>query len=205
MVGETPARRTDGHVRHATIILAAVSVAIACSSERAARDTSSRVAPPAGDTSDVSGWRVTPNGLGPVRVGMTSAEVRSALGDAWQERTGAAPGPGAAAECRHVNIGGLSATVRAMLVSDRIVRVEVDTGDVATDRGARIGDSEARIDSLYRGQVRVGPHEYTDGRYLVVIPPADTLRRIVFETDGRIVTRYRAGKIPEAEWVEGCS
>ena len=29
--------------------------------------------------------------------------------------------------------------------------------------------------------------------------------RLVFETDGERVTRYRAGRLPEVEWVEGCA
>ena len=38
-----------------------------------------------------------------------------------------------------------------------------------------------------------------------VVTPADTTRRLVFETDGARVLRYRAGRRPEVEWVEGCS
>jgi len=46
------------------------------------------------------------------------------------------------------------------------------------------------------------------GKYLVIHPPqgADSTRRIVFETDGKTrVTKYRVGREPEVEWVEGCS
>jgi len=40
-----------------------------------------------------------------------------------------------------------------------------------------------------------------------VIPgaPADTLHRIVFETDGSVVTRMHGGIFPAVEYVEGCS
>jgi hypothetical protein len=30
-------------------------------------------------------------------------------------------------------------------------------------------------------------------------------KEIVFETDGKRVTMFRAGRLPEVEWVEGCS
>jgi hypothetical protein len=54
---------------------------------------------------------------------------------------------------------------------------------------------------------KVEPHKYTDGPYLVQPPAAATgsAYRIVFETDGRRVTRYRAGMRPQVEYVEGCA
>ena len=30
-------------------------------------------------------------------------------------------------------------------------------------------------------------------------------RQLVFETDGRVVTAFRAGMLPMVRWVEGCS
>jgi len=89
----------------------------------------------------------------------------------------------------------------------RIGRVDVDSGAVATSTGARIGDSEDRIKSLYPNRVTVSPHEYTDGHYLTVESgsEADSLYRIIFETDGKRVLNYRAGTRPSVEYVEGCS
>ena len=34
---------------------------------------------------------------------------------------------------------------------------------------------------------------------------ADSGFEVVFETDSQRVTRYRAGRLPEVEYVEGCS
>jgi hypothetical protein len=98
-------------------------------------------------------------------------------------------------------------SVSFMLIDGRIARVEVTGGRIATREGARIGDSEGRINTLYAGRVEVQPHKYTDGRYLIVRPMerADSAYRIVFETDGSRVVRYRSGRLPEVQWVEGCS
>jgi hypothetical protein len=73
--------------------------------------------------------------------------------------------------------------------------------------GAGVGDSEARVLALYQGRIRVEPHKYTgpEGHYLVVSRPADTLYLIIFETDGKRVERYRAGRRPAVEFVEGCA
>jgi hypothetical protein len=80
-------------------------------------------------------------------------------------------------------------------------------GTVPTSAGARIGDTEATIKKLYKGQVTVSPHKYTDGHYLTVVPkaPADSAFRIVFETDGTRVLQYRGGRRPQVEYVEGCA
>jgi hypothetical protein len=91
-----------------------------------------------------------------------------------------------------------------MFAGDTLVRIESDSA-VATDDGARVGDSEAAIDSLYGAGVQRRPHKYTDGRYLIVPSPRDSALRLVFETDGARVTRFRAGRLPQVEWVEGCS
>jgi hypothetical protein len=108
--------------------------------------------------------------------------------------------------CGYVAIRDAPDSLGFMVEGRRLVRVEVRGGPTPTAAGARIGDSEARIEALY-GQVRVEPHKYTDGHYLVVMPgaPADTIHRLVFETDGQRVTTYRAGLFPPVAYVEGCS
>ena len=97
--------------------------------------------------------------------------------------------------------------VKVMTEQGRIARIDVDSGTTATDAGAQIGDSEARIRELYGNRVRVEPHKYTTGRYLIVTPAnaTDSLFRLVFETDGRRVIRFRSGMMPPVLYVEGCS
>jgi hypothetical protein len=53
----------------------------------------------------------------------------------------------------------------------------------------------------------VGPHKYTDGHYLTVRPveASDTTHLIVFETEGQVVQRFRGGRRPQVEYVEGCA
>lgn len=111
-------------------------------------------------------------------------------------------------ECDYVRVKNAPAGLLLMVEKGKISRVDVTEGTtIATTAGARIGDTEERIRSLYPGQVTVQPHKYTDGHSLVVTPkdPAQKDYRIVFETDGKKVTRYRSGKVPSVEYVEGCS
>ena len=94
-----------------------------------------------------------------------------------------------------------------MVEHDTVVRIEARDSTVATAAGARVGDREARILDLYRGHVRVEPHKYLGpaGHYLVITEPGDTVDQIIFETDGKRVLNFRAGRLPAVAYVEGCS
>jgi hypothetical protein len=172
--------------------------AVACTTEK-------RAAPEAGDsspaTAPVEEWSISHRGIGPLRVGATVAEARSAFGTAFSPDS-------VAKGCHHVAVSGSGSPGRvlAMVVDGRVVRVETQDSAVVTDRGGRVGDSESRIDSLYSGRVTVEPHKYVNGHYLIVAPEvAGDSSRIIFETDGARVTRLRAGLLPAVAWVEGCS
>lgn len=91
-----------------------------------------------------------------------------------------------------------------MLVDGTVARVDVDNSFTRTAEGAAIGDSEATIKRLYHGRLRVTRHAYVEGHYLTVMG-ADRRHCIVFETDGKKVTSYHAGRMPEVSYVEGCS
>lgn len=96
-----------------------------------------------------------------------------------------------------------------MITGGRVARIDVwQNRQITTLSGAKIGDSEARIKALYPGQIQVSLHQYVrGGHYLTFVPrdKSDRNYRVVFETDGKTVTRFRAGKLPEVEYVEGCS
>jgi hypothetical protein len=133
--------------------------------------------------------------------GGTFAEASAAL------KTGLVAPPGAdTSACTYLQWSDAPEGVRIMTAGGRIARIDVNSGSTATADGARVGDTEQRIDSLYKGRVVSSPHKYTKGHYLTVSPVAktDSTYRIVFETDGQRVTKYRAGRRPEVELVEGC-
>lgn len=142
-----------------------------------------------------------PKGFGPVRVGMTPPEAGRALGVELKLL-----GPGTE-PCHYVQATERPG-VAFMVIDGRIARVDVrPASSIRTVEGAAIGDSEGRIHSLYPGRVEVQPHKYVDGHYLIVRPAAasDSTYRIIFDTDGKKVTGFKAGRMPEVRWVEGCS
>ncbi len=154
---------------------------------------------PAPDTSKpATSWAVTENGIGKLRAGMTVADAKAA----YPSFSVPAGDPSA---CSYAKMNGLPSGVAVMVEAGKVARVEVRSGSVATSTGARIGDTEAKIKSLYPNQVAVTPHKYeATGHYLTVTPSGSANNRIIFETDGKRVTNYRAGARPQVEYVERC-
>lgn len=149
--------------------------------------------------------KLTLNGIGSVRIGMTVAEASLATGVPLNPLGQSAPG----SSCRYVAPQGEPAGLNLMVIGNRIVRIDVvGNSRITTLSGAKIGDTEAHIKALYPGQIEVTPHKYLlDGHYLTFVPkdPQDRDNQLIFETDGDRVTQFRAGKLPEVAWVEGCS
>lgn len=146
------------------------------------------------------------NGIGSIRVGMTVAQASQASGIKL-----VSSGDYIEKSCYYVQPQGAPKGLSFMVTEGRIARVDVDAkSSVTTLSGAKIGDTEARIKALYPGQIKVTPHKYTGdsgGHYLTYVPKdqSDRNYRLVFETDGKRVTTFRAGKLPEVEYIEGCS
>jgi hypothetical protein len=93
-----------------------------------------------------------------------------------------------------------------MMLNGSVARVDVFAPDTtapmtATEKGIRIGDSEARVKQVYGQAVVVSPHHYTDGHYLTVRAGKYGLR---FETDENKVSSFYAGTLAAIALVEGC-
>ncbi|MDF1506014.1 hypothetical protein PYV61_23880, partial [Roseisolibacter sp. H3M3-2] len=117
-----------------------------------------------------------------------------------------APAGADSAACDYVRRTGAPADVLEVVGGGAVARIDVDSPTVATAAGVRVGDPEARVVEAYGARAAVTPHKYVDGHYVTVTPaaPADSAYRLVFETERGRVTRYRAGRRPAVEYVEGC-
>ena len=144
---------------------------------------------------------VSPTGVGPVRIGVTLAELNATLGEQLHPAYDVNP------ECDYVDPAALPPGIALMVEQDTVVRIDVDTTGIPTAEGAQVGDTEQHILELYKGRVEVQPHKYTGpvGHYLVVKWPSDSLHLLIFETDGQKVLNYRAGVLPAVQYVEGCA
>ena len=162
---------------------------------------------PGAVTPNAESWVVRPDSFGPLPLGVPLAQAESALGTTL--RTGLPELEG----CSEVRPSVLPSGVSLMIIRDTagtpvtLERVDVHTPGTRTREGVGVGDAEDSVLAVYRGRVQVQPHKYTgpEGHYLVVTHPRDTLFLIIFETDGRHVTRFRAGRKPAVQYVEGCA
>jgi hypothetical protein len=145
-------------------------------------------------------WTVMLRRVGPVRFGMSVGEAGRAAGGRLEGVRGTG--------CEYTRTPDTPAGLRLMVEEGRVVRADVDSAGIRTGSGAEVGLTEEEVQRLYPGRITRQPHKYVrEGFYLIFTPrdPADRDYRLIFETDGRVVTRYRAGLRPAVEYVEGCS
>jgi hypothetical protein len=181
-------------------VLLLAALASACNREDD-KAVKGRIGPNGAARDTVSDLALSEEGLGQIQIGMTLTEaVNMGL---VNER------PDIKSACDFVfpAVGaGIPFGVNVMVVKGKIARIDVDTGVVTTEDGAKIGDTEDRIKSIYVDELQIQPHKYIEGGHYMTVKgdSASAGKAIVFETDGKRVTMFRAGRIPEVEWVEGC-
>lgn len=162
-------------------------------------------------STDAAAERIlTPEGLGPVRIGMTVRQAEEALQiklkpfdptyddskeSCWQT----------------YRLGETDPDVVYMVWYGRIVRVAVHGDDktpIVTDKGIRIGDTDARVKEVYGPslKVEVDPQANTEEEGSDLTAFTKNKRRgITYETFDRKVVNFRAG-LPKATLLsEGCS
>lgn len=168
-------------------------------------DSAGVASPPAADSirSDTtrSSWTVDARGIGAVRTGMSLEELSAAVAEVVRPTYTDNP------TCAYVRPKALPSGVLLMILNDSVARVDVTEPGTLTSEGVGVGDLESRVVKTYGARASVTPHKYTGptGHYVIVEVPGDTLHRLVFETDGSNVGRYRAGRRPGVDYVEGCS
>ena len=153
--------------------------------------------------------RLTAQGFGPLRIGMTRAEVEAALGpDADPEAVGG-PDP---ASCDMFRPNRAPDGLLVMVEKDVLTSVWIsrNTG-VETDRGLNIGDTAAEVKRVYGPAAEAIPHKYADApsEYITVWATTDhegaAARGLTYEIgqDGRVESI--AGGGPSIQYVEGCA
>lgn len=140
---------------------------------------------------------VTFNSFGGVKVGMTPEQASQTLG------TKLVRGDGYGDACFYLASSDVEG-VFFMVTNGKIARIDIISDKYATDKGAKIGDTEEKIKSLYK-EVQVQPNKYDEKKHDLEIYSGDEKYLILFETDGNRVTGFRVGNAEEVSYVERCS
>lgn len=152
---------------------------------------------------------LTANGFGPLRIGMTLAEVEAALG--VDANPGAVGGPDPAA-CDIFHPARAPEGLQVMIENGVLTNVRlIRSSTVDTDRGLGIGDTATRVKSVYGSSAEVVPHKYVDApaEYITAWATSDhtgpAARGVKYEIgqDGNV--QSIAGGGPSIQYVEGCS
>jgi hypothetical protein len=180
-------------------MLAVVAVACNKGEENAVKG---RNGPNGAARDSVSDLALSEDGLGQIQIGMNLDDAVN-MGLLNEN-------PSMKSQCDFVfpAVGaGIPDGVSVMVVKGKVARIDVDTGSVSTEDGVRVGDTEQKVQSIYDGDLQIEPHKYIEGgHYMTVMGDSTSAgKAIVFETDGKRVTAFRAGRLPEVKWVEGCS
>ena len=163
------------------------------------------VAPPAADV-------LTAQGFGPLRIGMTRAEVEAALGP--DSNPGAVGGPDPAS-CDIFHPARAPEGLTVMVENGVLTSIWLQNGStLKTDRGFGVGDTATAIKAAYGPLAYVSPHKYAEApaEYITtwsvgtaagyVQNPA--ARGIAYHigTEGR--AEHVAAGGPSIQYVEGC-
>ena len=144
------------------------------------------------------------DGIGPAFFGMSDEEVRSA----WPGELDGGP-QGEGPDCYHLSpIGQPDQAYFAMMFGDgRFVRYSATNENLSAPGGGRVGMSGTEIEQRYGPGIQRRPHKYVEGgEYLRVDDPAGGDGVLIFATNAEdTVTEWRAGVMPQVEYVEGCS
>jgi hypothetical protein len=141
-------------------------------------------------------WRLAPDGFGPLRVGMSFAQVRRLV----PGLTATPLDLRAGAKCDQLPLPGHPG-VALMFVDDELRRIDLFRPGPHTMRGIQPGDPVARAMRAYPG-LAAAPRAYEeDERFLTARSGANAIR---FETGkGRIENIY-AGRWAQVQYIEGC-
>ncbi|KTC75193.1 hypothetical protein Lbir_0567 [Legionella birminghamensis] len=147
-------------------------------------------------------WILTPQSLGPIKIGMTLTEAEQATHKAFLNSK-PEEDVGEDETCFNTSLQGLE-DISFMISKQKIVRININGGTIKTNKGAGIGDTENNVMSLYKNKLITEPHRYDNkGHYLTFIKHKEPFA-IRFETDGQKVVRMYAGQTREVHFVEDC-
>lgn len=156
---------------------------------------------------------VTAQGWGPLRIGMTRAEVETALGPDSNPDAVGGPDP---ESCDTFHPARAPQGLRVMIENGVLTSIWLDRGSTLdTDRGFGVGDPAAAIKAAYGAAATATPHKYSDApaEYITawstgggadyVQDPAARGISYHIGTDGRV--EHVAAGGPSIQYVESCA
>lgn len=145
-------------------------------------------------------WVVREDGAGPVRIGMSLAQLNAVLHEKFTM-----PSDKDEQACLYES-SQQQPKIGFMILAGRLARIDVSEPGVPTSMGIQVGDSETHARQIYGRRLRVEPHAYTgdEGGHYLTAKSSDGRFGIRFETHGKKITMYYAGRFDAIQYIEGC-
>lgn len=158
---------------------------------------------------------LTAEGFGPLRIGMSRAEVVKALGEDDDPEAIGGPDP---RSCDQFRPERAPEGMLVMIEEGRLTSISlIDGSKVRTDRGLALGATAAEVRAAYGKALQAGPHKYEEApaEYLTswakdgprgeAFQTAAAARGIRYEVGakGRVQAIHAGG--PSIQYVEGCA
>ncbi len=147
---------------------------------------------------------ITPDGWGPLRIGMTLDEVVAAAGEDANPEAVGGPEPEACDEFRPADA---PEGILVMIERGVLTRISVNENNgVATAAGIRVGAPADRVLQAYGDRVTLEPHKYVEppAAYLTVWREGGERRGIRYEVGPEGTVTHIRGGGESIEYVEGC-
>jgi len=144
---------------------------------------------------------ISTEGIGPVLVGMTEAEA---------ERAGDfkfSPDPYDTGQCNYLSSDSVK-DVGFMFSKGTLARIDSRNPNSETLSGVGVGDSEGDVYEAYGNQIASEANVYDpeNASYLTYVPEdSSDNTRVIFDVQQGEINTIRAGRLPEINYVEGCS
>lgn len=145
------------------------------------------------------------DGLSPVRVGMTVAEAEQALHAKLSIQFPNDDGP---TGCGIAEVEGRDDPFSYMIEDGRVTRADLGglgvKSAIRTANGIGLGSSVSEIRRAYGKRAKSHPNDYDNTEPDFEVKSGDGKAAMVFETQHGRVVRIHAGRLPSAEYIEGC-
>ena len=142
---------------------------------------------------------LTTVGLDTVHFGMTAAVAQRAAGSSFTPVT-------PRGECFLVPPDEAPEGITFWIGEGTVERVDIDTDEISTRSGGRIGRTEDWIRQAWPDHIQASPLPDGSGNLLAFVPQAESDQefRIMFQPDGEKVIRMWAGRLPWVAELGGC-
>ena len=144
--------------------------------------------------------RITQSGLGSMRLGMTVDQAQRRTGQRIQN-TLFTPGDNA---CGIAQLFPQSLGVNMQTTNLRITVINVSSPGISTRSGIEVGDRVPALRRAYGSRLRSEPNKYTPKARDYWVRFGN--RKLKFYGNPRgVITQISSGRLPEVDFVEGCS